>query len=528
MASSLAACPADDTVVRFLEGRLPAPERDEITAHVDGCSRCSLMLAIPESGRSGSPAERGAVALVASFEPGALLAGRYRIDRLLGVGGMGEVYEALDQSLGEPVALKTVRATVADHPRAVERLKSEVLLARRVTHPNVCRIFDFGLHAPGGDQLLPFLTMELLTGTTLAARIRDRRPLAPAQMIDVARQLAAGLRAAHGVEVIHKDLKADNVMLVEEAGGALRAVITDFGLAATRALVEAAAETTASHFSGTPGYVAPERLAGAPVTEATDVYSLGVVMTDMLTNALPSERSHLPAPVADAEGAEAPLARLARRCQALDPRRRPTLPAVLLALEELQRPPGTGRRPRSLRWGAAGLGVLALAVGLAFARSRNRASAGRPRPVAAAPAVAVAAAAPAHPAAPPAAPVAHAAPSSEPRAPSSRPSRRRKVVVASVAAGTGAAPGGGDLADETLRGAEARPGAGRVGEACALGQVAAAQAPRAPAVWEFLGRCYMRLPDPAEARAAYRRYLELAPDGPRASVIRAIVEREAR
>src|SRR4029079_6933874 len=254
-------CPADDTVVRFLEGRLAGSERDEITEHVDGCSRCSLMLAIPESRGSGSRGGRGAVARVASFEPGAVLAGRYRIARLLGAGGMGEVYEALDLSLGEPVALKTVRATMSDHPRAVERLKSEVSLARRVTHPNVCRIFDFGLHAPeDGDLPLPFLTMELLTGVTLAARIKERRPLRPPEMIDIARQLAEGLHAAHGVKVIHKDLKAENVILIDDATDGLRAVLTDFGLAATRALVEGSGATS-PHFSGTPGYVAPERLA---------------------------------------------------------------------------------------------------------------------------------------------------------------------------------------------------------------------------------------------------------------------------
>src|SRR5204863_10055708 len=125
--------------------------------------RGSERVALPGSTGTGSRAGRGAVTLVASYEPGAVLGGRYRITRLLGAGGMGEVCEALDLSLGEAVALKTVRATMSNHPRAVERLKSEVLMARRVTHPNVCRIIDFGLHAPeGADPPLPFLTMELL------------------------------------------------------------------------------------------------------------------------------------------------------------------------------------------------------------------------------------------------------------------------------------------------------------------------------------------------------------------------------
>jgi serine/threonine protein kinase len=386
-----------------------------------------------------------------------------------------------------------------------------------VTHPNVCRIFDFGLHAPGGaDAPLPFLTMELLTGVTLAAHIRERRPLAAAEMIDIARQLAAGLHAAHGVEVIHKDLKADNVILIGEATGARRAVITDFGLAATRALVESARETV-THFSGTPGYVAPERLAGAPVTESTDVYSLGVVMTDMITGALPSERADQPLAVPPTGGVEAPLARLARRCQALDARARPSLPEVLRALGELPRPPDAGRG-RALRWGAATIGVLSLAASLAFSRSRARAPAVPSLPVGEATLAAVAP--PPLRAEPPAAPAATPALPLAPRPRPSPPRRRRTVAPAPA--------GRDDPAAETLRGAEERLGTGRIGEACALGQVAAGQAPRSPAVWEFLGRCYMRLPDPQEARACYRKYLELAPDGPRASLIRTIVDRETR
>jgi serine/threonine protein kinase len=393
-----------------------------------------------------------------------------------------------------------------------------VLLARRVTHPNVCRIFDFGLHAPAcGDPPLPFLTMELLTGATLAARLREQRPLAPAEMLDVAHQLAAGLHAAHGVEVIHKDLKSDNVMLIEDRGEALRAVITDFGLAATRALVEGAA-VPSTVFSGTPGYVAPERMAGAPVTEATDVYSLGIVMTDMITGTFPGERSHWPAGVAEAVAAGAPLARLAQRCRAMDAGSRPALSEVLRALEEMQRRPRPGPG-RNLGRRSAALGIVAVIVGIAFAGSRQR-----PRDLAAATlpaAVATTAAVVPVPQAAPATPAATAAPTTMAAAPRRQASprvRRRKATPVNQ----------GEPAAQTLRAAEERLSTGRVGEACALGQVAAGQAPGSPAAWEFLGRCYMRLPDSEEARACYRKYLELAPDGPRASLIRAIVDGDRR
>jgi len=441
---------------------------------------------------------------------------------------MGEVYEALDLSLGEPVALKTVRATMSDHPRAVESLKSEVLMARRVTHPNVCRIFDFGLHAPAGaDAPLPFLTMELLTGVTLSARIRERRPLRPAEMIDISRQLAEGLHAAHGVKVIHKDLKPENVILIDDATDGLRAVLTDFGLAATRALVEASATTAPQFSGGTPGYVAPERLAGAPVTEASDVFSLGVVMTDMITGALPGERPARPASAPEVARAEGPLARLARRCQDPDARERPALHEVVRALQQLERPPGGPGR--ALRWGAATIGTLALVAGLAFGGSRDRSPApptgseatsargsnSASSPARDEPTAAIVAGATRELTSTPAA---VPAPPPAPRPPASPPRRRRTATPA----------GGGDLAAQTLRAAVDRLGAGRIGEACALGQLAAEQAPRSPAVWEFMGGCYMRLPDPERARAAYRNYLELAPDAPRASLIRAMVEREPR
>jgi len=186
-------CPREDTLTGFLAGRLTPQERDRVVDHVDGCSRCALVLELPDgtTGRSRPRARGlGADALVTAFQPGAILAGRYRVAGRLGAGGMGEVYEALDQSLGTPVALKTVRATAADDARAVDRLKAEALLARRVTHANVCRIFDFAVHPADaaaragaeavvdGPPPVAFITMELLAGATLA-RHSARRGRSP-------------------------------------------------------------------------------------------------------------------------------------------------------------------------------------------------------------------------------------------------------------------------------------------------------------------------------------------------------------
>ena len=155
--------------------------------------------------------------------------------------------------------------------------------------------------------------MELLIGLTLQARLRERGPLTAAETLDVSQQLAAGLQAAHLVHVIHKDLKAENVILIESPGNGVRAVITDFGLASTLAAVDDGA-TAGPGFSGTPGYVAPERLAGAPVTEANDVYALGMVMLDMLTGTPPTT-ARKDAPVCPASPEAEPLLALSRRCR---------------------------------------------------------------------------------------------------------------------------------------------------------------------------------------------------------------------
>jgi tetratricopeptide (TPR) repeat protein/tRNA A-37 threonylcarbamoyl transferase component Bud32 len=226
---------------------------------------------------------------VHAFAAGDVLAGRFRILRFIAQGGMGEVYEAEDLELKEEVALKTIRADVAGDARSLERFKNEIHLARRVTHPNACRIFDVFHHRPSEGEETVFLTMELLRGETLAERVRGAGRLSPEEALPLVRQIVAGLEAAHHAGVIHRDLKSANVILVPEADrdGALRAVVTDFGLARRSSREESRSATVSGDLAGTPAYMAPEQIEGGQATAASDVYALGVVMFEMVTGERP-------------------------------------------------------------------------------------------------------------------------------------------------------------------------------------------------------------------------------------------------
>src|SRR5688572_22205280 len=200
------------------------------------------------------------------FAEGDVLAGRYRITRIAGAGGMGVVYEAEDLELGERVALKTLHAGAGATEREVARLRREVQLARRVTHPNVCRIYDAGRH----ENVL-FVTMELLEGATLSEHLSTHGRLSAGEAAAILRQLCAGLQAAHDAGVIHRDFKSGNVMLVRRGSDA-RAVITDFGLARESASTLDALASQAGRIVGTPAYMAPEQIEGAEITAAVDIY----------------------------------------------------------------------------------------------------------------------------------------------------------------------------------------------------------------------------------------------------------------
>ena len=203
------------------------------------------------------------------FLPGRLLAGRYRIIALLGKGGMGEVYRADDLTLGQPVALKFLPDEAARDQGLLERFKNEVRIARRVSHPNVCRVYDVG-----DIEGHTFFTMEYVDGEDLASLLRRIGRLPEDKALDIARQLCAGLSAAHTKGVLHRDLKPANIML----DGRGQVVITDFGLAGIADQIQGAEVR-----SGTPAYMAPEQLAGKEVSTRSDIFSLGLVLYEVFT-----------------------------------------------------------------------------------------------------------------------------------------------------------------------------------------------------------------------------------------------------
>lgn len=207
-------------------------------------------------------------------EGGEILAARYLLRRVLGSGGMGRVYEADDLELGEQVALKLLDPALAMDTAALERFRQEVRLARKVTHPNVARVYDIG-----EDHGRRFLTMERIDGESLGCLLRRVGPLAPSYVARLAADVCDGLAASHAAGVLHGDLKPQNVMRARDE----RIVIMDFGVA--RAL--SASREGAGALGGTVAYMAPEQVRGAAVDERADLYALGVMMYRLLTGALP-------------------------------------------------------------------------------------------------------------------------------------------------------------------------------------------------------------------------------------------------
>ena len=262
------------------------------------------------------PKARSYVPLLAAGE---VLSGRYKVIRFIAKGGMGEVYEVGDGELRTKVALKTVSLAIASNPHQMDRFKREVNLARQVTHVNVCRVFDVGHHKHPDHGDITFLTMELLHGETLAARLERGGPLTCEQALSLIHQMVLGLSAAHDLGIIHRDFKPGNVMLLEGTS-ATHLKVTDFGLARSLDSDETLV-TRHGEVVGTPDFMAPEQFSGQSSVE-TDVYALGLVIYVMLAAKLPASRA-----TPFAEGKES----VAGAGTQVDPRWRPTIERCLAA-----------------------------------------------------------------------------------------------------------------------------------------------------------------------------------------------------
>jgi tetratricopeptide (TPR) repeat protein len=298
---------------------------------------------------------------VCALRNGDLLAQRFAILRFVGRGGMGEVYEASDRELGGTVALKVLRPHLIDSSSSLARFRREVQTARQVTHPNVCRVFDLGFHS-AGEESLTFLTMEFLPGVTLSQRLRSSGPMAPSEALPLLRQIASALDALHAKGIVHRDLKPGNIMISAGTSGTVpQAVVTDFGLARTALSANDGPDSGPTQFGqvvGTPGYMAPEQQSGGTVTAASDIYSFGLIVRDMVGNgAKPVPRN---------------WERLWQRCLETDPSKRPASAGAAVA--ELS---GGFLANRSRAWMFAAIASMALVAALLAAfRWMPRASTG--------------------------------------------------------------------------------------------------------------------------------------------------------
>jgi len=232
---------------------------------------------------SGEPVREGdATELV-----GSVLAGRYRVDRLLGEGGMGRVYLAEHVLMKKPVALKVLHPEMTMIPEIVGRFEREAVAAARIDHPNVAQAMDFA-RLPDGSL---YFVLEYVDGRSLRS-VLDAGPLGVDRALAIARQIASALVAAHDVGIVHRDLKPDNVMLVAQADGSDRVKVLDFGIAKLtaqdgEAAVPGKTLTRVGVVMGTVGYMAPEQALGQPVNHLADMYAFGSMLHEMLSGHLP-------------------------------------------------------------------------------------------------------------------------------------------------------------------------------------------------------------------------------------------------
>jgi serine/threonine protein kinase len=214
---------------------------------------------------------------IKELSTGNTFAGRYQVIEELGKGGMGKVYKVFDTKIKEKIALKLIKPEIASDKETIERFANELKLARKIRHKNVCGMFDIG-EAEGAH----FITMEYVGGEDLKTMIRMSRRMSIGAAVDIAAQVCEGLAEAHRLGIVHRDLKPSNIMIDREGN----ARIMDFGIARS---LQGKAITGAGVLIGTPEYMSPEQFEGKGVDQRSDIYSLGIILYEMVTGRVPFE-----------------------------------------------------------------------------------------------------------------------------------------------------------------------------------------------------------------------------------------------
>ncbi len=357
-ADRVVSCFEENTLFDFLRHGLDNVARRAVVDHADACDSCRRLIAAAVD--LGAPAPPSRRARTEPHGDGSTLAGKYRLVRLLGAGGMGAVHEAINTWTGRRVAVKVLHEAFAGDPHAVRRFAVEAQSAGRIAHPNVVEILDLDEDPETGAR---FLVQELLTGTTLRRRLREVGRLDAHQAVRLLAPAVAGLAEAHRAGVVHRDLKPENIFLAGMPGREVAKLI-DFGLSKLvrepddPAWTPTLAITEHGRQLGTPFYMSPEQLRGQPdIDERSDVWSIGVVLFEAVAGARPfvGPRYHdlvlqiLRDPVprlADVvPGISAGFGALVEHALQRDRALRPTARDLRDALAELRRRPEAMRHP---------------------------------------------------------------------------------------------------------------------------------------------------------------------------------------